>query len=62
MIIIGSDYRPGLQQIARVDTETGELQERRLVHRVEAEKFCRVSGREVPRYERDGSQRACARV
>src|SRR5579862_9409366 len=41
MIIIGADYRPGFQQIAFVDTETGELQERRLQHREEAEKFYR---------------------
>ena len=41
MIIIGADYHPGFQQIAYVDTETGELQERRLLHREEAEKFYR---------------------
>ena len=41
MIIIGCDYHPGSQQIAWVDTDTGELQERRLVHREEAEKFYR---------------------
>ncbi|MGD1082409.1 MAG: IS110 family transposase [Candidatus Sulfotelmatobacter sp.] len=41
MIIIGADYHPGFQQIAYVDTETGELQERRLQHREEAEKFYR---------------------
>jgi len=41
MIIIGLDYHPGFQQIAFVDTETGELQERRLQHREEAEKFYR---------------------
>jgi hypothetical protein len=29
MIIIGADYHPTFQQIAFVDTETGELQERR---------------------------------
>src|ERR1700694_528984 len=39
MIIIGCDYHPGFQQTAFVDTETGELQERRLQHREEAEKF-----------------------
>jgi transposase len=39
MIIIGCDYHPGFQQVAFVDTETGELQERRLQHREEAEKF-----------------------
>jgi len=41
MLIIGCDYHPGFQQIAFVDTETGELQERRLQHREEAEKFYR---------------------
>ena len=41
MIIIGCDYHPSFQQIASVDTETGELQERRLQHREEAEKFYR---------------------
>jgi transposase len=44
MMIIGCDYRPGFQQIAFVDTETGELQERRLQHREEAEKFYRDLG------------------
>jgi len=39
MIIIGCDYHPGFEQIAFVDTEAGELQERRLQHREEAEKF-----------------------
>ena len=41
MIIIGCDYHPGFQQIAFVDTDTGELRERRLLHREEAEKFYR---------------------
>src|SRR6202045_164729 len=41
MLMIGADYHPGFQQIAFVDTETGELQERRLQHREEAEKFYR---------------------
>jgi transposase len=41
MLIIGCDYRPGFQQIAFVDTETGECGERRLQHRAEAEKFYR---------------------
>ena len=39
MLIIGCDYHPGFQQIALVDTETGELGERRLTHREEAEQF-----------------------
>src|ERR1035441_11060403 len=41
MIIIGADYHPAFQQIAFVDTETGELQERRLEHPEAAEKFYR---------------------
>ncbi len=41
MIIIGCDYHPGFQQIAFVDRDTGEFQERRLQHREEAEKFHR---------------------
>jgi len=41
MIIIGCDYHPSFEQIAFVDTETRELQERRLQHREEAEKFYR---------------------
>jgi transposase len=41
MMIIGCDYHPGFQQIALVDSETGELQERRLEHREDAEKFYR---------------------
>ena len=41
MFIIGCDYHPGFQQIACVDTDTGELGERRLAHREEAEQFYR---------------------
>ena len=41
MIIIGADYHPSFQQIAWVDTDTGEIQERRLQHREEAEGFYR---------------------
>ena len=41
MIIIGCDYHPAFQQIAFVDTDTGECEERRLQHREEAEKFYR---------------------
>src|SRR5438270_11170602 len=37
MLIIGCDYHTGFQQIAFVDTETGEFGERRLTHREEAE-------------------------
>ena len=52
MIIIGADYHPGFQQIACVDSETGELQERRLEHPEEAGKF----------YRDLGAQGACVRV
>jgi len=41
MLIIGCDYHPGFQQIAWVDTETGESGERRLAHPGEAEPFYR---------------------
>src|SRR6476661_10339347 len=42
MLIIGCDYHPGFQQIAFVDTDTGEAAERRLTHREEAEQFYRA--------------------
>src|SRR6478735_12095047 len=41
MLIISCDYHPGFQQIAFVDTETGECGERRLAHREQAEQFYR---------------------
>jgi hypothetical protein len=41
MLIIGCDYHPGLQQIALVDTDTGELTQERLAHREQAEQFYR---------------------
>src|ERR1700747_761478 len=42
MIIIGVDFHPEFQQIASVDSDTGEFQERRLAHPEEAEKFYRA--------------------
>jgi len=42
MIIIGVDFHPEFQQIASVDIDTGEFQEKRLTHREEAEKFYRA--------------------
>ena len=39
MIIIGCDYHPGFQQIAYVNTDTGELSEARLGHKEQAEQF-----------------------
>jgi transposase len=48
MMIIGCDYHPGFQQIAWVDTATGEWGERKLTHTVEAESFYRgLRGQEV---------------
>ncbi len=41
MIIIGVDFHPEFQQIASVDTNTGEFQERRLQRREGAETFYR---------------------
>jgi hypothetical protein len=38
-MIRGVDFHPEFQQIASVDTDTGEFQEKRLAHREEAEKF-----------------------
>jgi transposase len=40
-LIIGADYHPSFQQIAFLDTETGEFGERKLTHKVEAERFYR---------------------
>ena len=48
MIIIGVDFHPEFQQIAWVDTDTGEFQEKRLVHPEEAENFYRaLAGKKV---------------
>jgi len=48
MIIIGVDFHPEFQQMASVDTDTGELQEKRLAHREEAERFYRaLAGQKV---------------
>src|SRR5438046_6179672 len=42
MIIIGVDFHPEFQQIASVDRDSGEFQEKRLTHREEAEKIYRA--------------------
>jgi transposase len=48
MIIIGVDFHPEFQQIAWVNTDTGEFQEKRLAHPAEAERFYRaVAGEKV---------------
>ncbi len=48
MLIIGCDFHPGFQQVAIFDNLTGEIRERRLQHRQEAEQFYgSLRGREV---------------
>jgi len=48
MTIIGVDFHPEFQQIASVDSDTGEFQEKRLSHREEAENFYRtLAGQKV---------------
>src|SRR6202165_3152658 len=48
MIIIGVDFHPEFQQIASVDTDTGEFQKKRIAHREDAETFYRaLSGQKV---------------
>jgi transposase len=42
MIIIGVDFHPEFQQIAYLDSDTGELTDKRLGHREEAEQFYRT--------------------
>ena len=42
MIIIGVDFHPEFQQIASVDTNSGEFQEKRLAHPAEAGQFYRA--------------------
>jgi transposase len=48
MLIIGCDFHPGFQQVAIFDNRTGEIQEKRLQHREEAEQFYRsLAGQQV---------------
>ena len=48
MIIIGVDFHPEFQQMASMDTDSGEFQEKRLGHREEAETFYRaLAGQKV---------------
>ncbi len=48
MLIIGCDFHPGFQQVAIFDNRTGEIQEKRLQHRGEAEQFYgSLAGQEV---------------
>jgi transposase len=44
MLIIGCDFHPGFQQVAIFDNLTGEMEEKRLQHRAEAEQFYRSRG------------------
>src|SRR5260221_13196692 len=47
MLIIGCDFHPGFQQVAIFDNRTGEIEEKRLQHRAEAEQFYRsLAGQE----------------
>jgi transposase len=41
MLIIGCDFHPSFQQVAIFDNQTGEIEQRRLQHRGEAEQFYR---------------------
>ena len=48
MLIIGCDFHPGFQQVAIFDNRTGEMEQKRLQHRAEAEQFYRsLAGQEV---------------
>jgi hypothetical protein len=42
MIIIGVDFHPKFQQIPLVDSASREFEEKRLMHREEAEEFYRA--------------------
>ncbi len=42
MLIIGCDFHASFQQVAIFDNETGEIEQRRLKHRIEAEEFYRA--------------------
>ena len=41
MVIIGCDFHPSFQQVAIFDKQTGEIEEKCLLHRQEAEQFYR---------------------
>ncbi len=44
MLIIGCDFHPSFQQVAIFDNQSGEIEEKRLPHREEAEQFYRSLG------------------
>src|SRR5258705_878505 len=58
MIIIGVDFHPEFQQIASVDTDSGEFQEKRLAHREDAETFYRALAGEKVRVGMEASGHA----
>jgi transposase len=58
MIVIGVDFHPDFQQIASVDTDTGEFQEERLPHREEAENFYHAPAGQRVRVGMEASGRA----
>jgi len=63
MIIIGVDFHPEFQQIALMDSDSGEFQEKRLGHREEAgDVLSRANGRRAEGSCRYGSQWARALV
>jgi len=48
MVIIGCDFHPGFQQIAVLDTESGEVRDLRLAHQQQAREFyAGLQGKEV---------------
>ena len=48
MVIIGGDFHPSFQQVAIFDKGTGEIEQKRLSHRGEAEQFYRsLAGEQV---------------
>src|SRR5579859_5247353 len=48
MLIIGCDFHPSFQQVAIFDNRTGEIEQKRLGHREEAEQFYRsLAGQSV---------------
>src|ERR1700738_4177417 len=55
MKIIGCDFHPSFQQIAMVDTETGEHTEKRLTPAEAVEFYSRLAGRVVVGIEASGN-------
>ncbi len=44
MLIIGCDFHSGFQQLAIFDNQTGEIQEKKLLHPDEAAEYYRCQG------------------